>query len=354
MTDALQATDAHRQASADLLNLLGRWFEPAINIQAIGDWREILSIAIATKTVGLLGPAVTRSVSSLPPEAAKQITAARRNILIANLHNVDWTVKTIKPLQKAGIDPIVFKGALRARAVYSTWDARRSSDIDLLVRPEDYDRARQILIADGMISQVPDTSSWWHHYLGESPYARPNTTSPIVDLHHSVQQPGGPYPTRMDDFFKDSVVEKVGSSEIRMLSAHHALLVCAINYGKAVRARKPWLAEMHEFSKATRFMNSSDLQRFMRHAEINNLQRLVGECFKISETVFPKQGAVTDELAVFLNSIGIYSEFRFDRLARMWNWIDGNPIIRSKRFTFSLLRILRTEIALRREGLASI
>lgn len=344
-------SDARRQVSSDVLYLLARWFEPATELRVIEDWDAVLAVANATKTIGLLGPAIADPGVQMPPEVARKVAEARRGILFANLHNIDWTVKTVGPLHEAGIETVVFKGALRSQHVYATMDARRSSDIDLLVRPENYARAREILIADGLIAQVPDDSVWWHRCLGESPYRRPDTASPIVDLHRTVQQPGGPGPTRFDEFFKRSVGQSVGSRSVSTLSPHHALLVCAISYGKAVRAQKPWLAEIHEFAWTLRAMTLVERTTFLDLAKRNRLLRLVTECLGLCDTFFASHpGFVREREALLLASIGNYPKMRFARLRHLWKWIDGAGPVRLGRFGSEMLRIVRSELAFRREG----
>ncbi len=355
MTTAPIADDARRQTSGALIDLLGRWFDPTPGHPDSAFPDDLLMVAMDTKTIGLLQPVTVDA----PANANVRIAEARRAILFGNLRNLDWTVKAVAPLQQAGIDVIVIKGALRSHEVYGTWDARRSSDIDLLVRPGDYDRARRVMIADGLVAQVPDASVWWHRCLGESPYARSDGSSPIVDLHHSVQQPGGPYPANIDGFFTDSVARSIGPNAIRTLSAHHALLVCAINYGKAVRARKPWLAEIHEFTRSTRTMTRGGMAALLDDAKHQQLLRLVTECLDISDTLFPRSSfprssyAAPEREALALASIGIYPEMQFERLGHLWKWIDGAGPVRLARFGSGMLRIIQSEIALRREGLAT-
>lgn len=354
MTSAFIANDARRQASLDLPDLIGKWFASAPQLPAPTEWQAVLDVADETKTIGLLGPALADLSMDAAPEILRRIEDARRRILVGNLRNLDWTVRILQPLRRAGIETIVFKGALRSHHVYATWDARRSSDIDLLVRPRDYDRAREALIADGMVAQVPDASVWWHHCLGESPYARADGASPLVDLHHSVQQPGGPYPADMEAFFDDSVVQSVASHTIQTLSLHHALLVCAINYGKAVRARKAWLAEIHEFAWCTRKMTEDELAALLDHAQRHRLLRLVTECLGICETLFPRSLPISPERgALALAAAGVYPEVQFERLGHLWKWIDGAGLTRIGRFGSEMFRIVRSEIALRREGLAT-
>ncbi|UUL82377.1 nucleotidyltransferase family protein [Sphingomonas qomolangmaensis] len=353
MNNALCADKVPLQSSLDLLRWLGNGLTPAGEIPAVADWGSVLAAATATKTIGLLGRVAGDPAAGVPAIVAEQIVSARRDILLTNLRNFDWTIKTVNALQAGGIDPIVFKGALRSHHVYATWDARRSSDIDLLVRPEEYCHAQQILAADGMIALVSDTSIWWHRCLGESPYARPDSTSPIVDLHHRVQQPGGPYPRQMEEFFAASMVQNIGSNAIRTLSPHHALLVCAINYGKAVRARKPWLAEMHEFAWMTRSMTRDELTAVRNLAGRNNLQGLVDECLAVSKLLFASSGeASADFERAALSSIGHPASVRFERTSKLWHWMDGNLLRRGGLFTIALSRIARAELALRREGLS--
>lgn len=354
MTNAFVANNARRQASLDVLDLLGLWFAPALRSPALTEWQAVLDVAAETKTIGLLGPALTDPSIDAAPEIVRRVEETRRRILVGNLRNLDWTVRAVQPLHRAGIETIVFKGALRSHQVYATWDARRSSDIDLLVRPRDYEHARQALIADGLVAQVPDASVWWHHCLGESPYARADGTSPIVDLHHSVQQPGGPYPADMEAFFDHGIVHSVGPYAIRTLSLHHALLVCAINYGKALRARKAWLAEIHEFAWCTRRMTEDELALLLNHAQRHRLLRLVTECLDICEMLFPRSTPASPERGMLaLAAIGVYPAMQFERLHHLWKWIDGSGPTRLGRFGSEMLRIIRSEIALRREGLTA-
>ncbi|MCV0383633.1 MAG: nucleotidyltransferase family protein [Erythrobacter sp.] len=331
----------------DLLSLLRLWFAESAPPALVGNWEEVLRFASATKTAGLLAQMADRI--DLPSEAKAGLAGIRDTILVRNLRNLDWTTKAVVALDAAGIRPLVFKGALRARQVYGTWNVRASNDVDILVEQARYNDAQGALARAGFAPQVPQDSRWWHDCLGESPYRRPVADCPFIDLHRSLQQPGGPYPADLGDFFATAVATNYGGVELLTPSPFHAILICAINYGKGLRAHEPVIAPLHEIAFATRDFGPGEHGALRDLARDQGLLRLVEDCLLAARTMFLGE---TDDAAdrppgpaaLALATRPWRDHATFDRSRLLWRWTDGGPAARIGRFGTGLGRVLASNL----------
>ncbi|UVI39093.1 nucleotidyltransferase family protein [Qipengyuania spongiae] len=346
-SDALSELDPSRYAHIDsLLALLGLWFvgeEPSPKVE---DWNTILDIAARTKTAGLVAHVADRV--AVPEGIAGKISQMRDAILVRNLRNLDWTTKAVMALDAAGITSLVFKGVLRSKQVYGTWNVRASNDIDLLVPRSRYDEARKALKEAGFAPQVPDDSQWWHRCLGEAPYRRGDSDCPFIDLHQSLQQPGGPYPLDLESFFDTAITTKFGGVDLRTPDPLHALLICAINYGKAVRAHDPVIAPLHELAYATREFGPDEEEQLRQLARKQGLRRLVDRSLADANTMFPYALDQTDR---DIHSDPVSLAMRpwrerpvLHRTRLIWEWTDGRLPGRVGGFGSGIGRVLMSNL----------
>lgn len=335
-----------------LHTLLAAWFDEEDRPVATSEaWKPVLALAEKTKTAGLLAHPICRTDADA--SFVQAIKSRADATTFRNLRNLDWTVKSVSVLRSAGIEPLVFKGALRAHNVYGMWSARSSADIDLLVRETEYDRAREALVAGGFEAQVPDDSRWWHLHLGEAPYRHPSPQAPFIDLHRTLQQPGGPYPGDLEEFFTDSMNEIVGQIAIKTPSPLHALLICAINYGKAVRAFEPTLAHLHEMSFATRSLGGEYLAVLKEMVARHRLSRLFEDLWSKSQLLFPHPSAAlpwsTEHERILLDAVRFGQQEPFDRTKWLWKWTDGALPARVIGFSKGFARVLSSNYHYRRD-----
>lgn len=337
---------ANPELARDLHSLLAGGFDEPEVPPHVADVDAVLHLATRTKTAGLVAQALQRT--AMDKETADKIAGIRDAILFQNLRNLDWTVKAVEALETAGIRPLVFKGSLRAQQVYATWNARASNDVDLLVDRSQYNDARKALAEAGFAPQVPETSRWWHDHLGEAPYRHQAPDCPYIDLHHRLQQPGGPYPTHLDGFFETALAERYGEHTLYTPDPLHALLICAINYGKAVRVHEPTIAHLHEMSHATRSFDAASLAKLESLAKDLRIFQLFEECWKNSQILFPHgatrvaTGAEIEQTLLAAIPTGQHSAFDNTRL--LWKWADGNLPQRVRRFGVGIARVFRSNL----------
>ena len=219
--------------------------------------------------------------------------------------------------------------------------------------PETYEKAKFALIEKGYNNVVDPRSKWWHHHLGESPFQKVPKKSTVVDLHFSLQQPGGPFPRNLKYILDHAVQQDFGKRSLFLLNNEDALLVTTIGYGKAVRAGEPWLRQAHELAYVYAKSSSEERAKFETNAAEQGLARLYKEAMNISLKIFDPALQDTkfskDTLVMILGAFGMSNNVRFFRTKKLWAWTDGGPGIRSIRFLKEIIRVQQSEAALRFE-----
>ena len=241
---------------------------------------------------------------------------------------------------------MVFKGPVRSQQVYGRWDARPCSDIDILVRPDDYHKACCGLTASGFEALVRKDSKWWHDHLGESPFVKREDGIIVLDLHHAVQQPGGPFPAHVEAFHRDSQTVQMGNGALTTLSSVHALLVTAISFGKALRSSGPWLAHAHELRTDAKAMGEEGFARVRAEAGRQGLSRLFDQAVESAQALFAEADeAAPDRQQMVASAMGMAGLDTFARTRWLWDWCDGAGLSRIAMFADGIWRIVRRDIA---------
>jgi hypothetical protein len=122
------------------------------------------------------------------PEPPRQ--PGRAAGVLAKTLRIDWaTAEVLRTFDAAGVGSLLLKGASFARWLYDRNDPRDYGDCDLLVRPGDFERARESLTAIGFEptydeGEMPD---WWREHAVL--WLR-HSDAVGVDLHHTLEGAG--------------------------------------------------------------------------------------------------------------------------------------------------------------------
>jgi len=119
-------------------------------------------------------------INSIQTTNAYYATAARNILLYRELAGV------LNALAEAGVPTIVLKGAALASTVYPSIAHRPMGDIDLLVRPQDLERAQRTLEAAGY-RFLPEPEERFKpfdtRFTGEMAFRREGCTGALIELH---------------------------------------------------------------------------------------------------------------------------------------------------------------------------
>src|SRR4051812_27772658 len=83
-------------------------------------------------------------IFSLVSAAEPSRHPGRASGVLANTLRIDWgTAEVLRTFEAGGVKSLLLKGATFARWLYTNDDPRPYGDCDLLVRPGDFERARE-------------------------------------------------------------------------------------------------------------------------------------------------------------------------------------------------------------------
>ena len=182
-----------------------------------------------------------------------------QNIAINNLLSVRQQSEIISLLERKGIQSYAYKGSLWAEWLYGDVGKREFGDIDLLIKPEQFEQAIEIFKNAGYL---PDD---YRRYLLEMPgrkaaffrtdYHIPleNTSlnpSSMVEAHWQVA-----YPRLCFDFFsteweKHEATHSLHKSDIRAFSNEYQFLLLLVHHGgKEQWSRIKYIADFAAYLK---------------------------------------------------------------------------------------------------------
>ncbi|MFC3309914.1 nucleotidyltransferase family protein [Blastomonas aquatica] len=350
MPDGVKLADA-----AALVRLLKHSIDPSTNVDSIeGNWERRVHLAMRLRILGILTPSLSSIAERFSPNLRADCAEWNKLALLNNLSNVARSVHAWRTIESAGIKAILFKGPVRSFKVYGRWDARPSSDVDILVHPSEYNSARAALMDAGYSTVSVSDNTWWHKYLGESAFYGPGRSHPLVDLHNKVQQPGTPAPREIEQFFEQSSIVSIGDRTARTFSENHDLMLCIINFAKALRSGSPWIIYAHELMWCTKNSSTEDLKAIADLAAKNRIERLLSVTMTLSKQLFGHndihQTSEPERYKVIASAFGTVAPRLMRRTNLLWNWTDGSTTTRSYNFLRELLTAYRSEIAFRKNA----
>lgn len=128
------------------------WSRPefAASFDDIGHWDAFIAL-VDRHRVPALAYAALRNTPPLavPPEVLSALRERDRVCRLQALHQAQKTVQLVRAFDAQGISVLPLKGVVLSKRLFSDFALRQSKDIDLLVHPEDFDRAEALLIERG-------------------------------------------------------------------------------------------------------------------------------------------------------------------------------------------------------------
>jgi Uncharacterised nucleotidyltransferase len=197
------------------------------------DWRAVVAQAVQQG----LAPLVHTGLPAIAPGAPDGTRAELRAAYLgAAVRTEAWVGPTleraIEALRGTGLEPIVLKGAALAYQAYPEPAQRTLSDIDLLLPPEQVDRASAVLLECGFWTDDSDPHPDHHlrpHYGDEGLVG--------VELHHALLPEPNPYTIDLERIRARTLIKQLGRVEARVLAAPDALLFTCIHLAYAHRYR---------------------------------------------------------------------------------------------------------------------
>ena len=137
-------------------------------------------------------------------------TAYRKSVWSTNAPALS-TIYLLAPLfERESIPHVFIKGPLMLQELYRDYFFRHSTDVDVLVARECFQRAATILEEVGFAIEPDCKNIYFRIFLGEQHYSPPSEKFTAVDLHKSMRHPSGPATKLMETFLKPHLHQRIG------------------------------------------------------------------------------------------------------------------------------------------------
>ncbi|MEW5919227.1 MAG: nucleotidyltransferase family protein, partial [Gemmatimonadota bacterium] len=164
-------------------------------------------------------------VRPTPPESERQLEHLSSIAAFNAEHLRARLEETLSVYQREGIEVILLKGAALANTIYPSFIERPMGDIDVLVRPEQSERAHAVAQTVGWTwdtAQFPSRRYAGHHHL--PPLDDVGRTGVRLELHTGIAIDGHPFALSFDELRARGHDVRVGTARATVPSGEHLLL----------------------------------------------------------------------------------------------------------------------------------
>lgn len=230
------------------------------------DWSFCKQEAVRHGVVSLLCDAFDRSdavTDLVPTDVRDELENYRRATARRNLRLTGKLVNLVDYFDDADVDVLPFKGPVLAEKAYGDLTARRFADLDLLVRPEAFPAAEQILRTAGYRERSSETPT---HTKIERQFGRVKvflTDDHVVELHQRLLHRRCGRGIRVDRLFERATTVDVAGTTIPTVPPEETLVIAAVHGTKHRWERLEWLCAVVALLDRT----DPDWTRVRREAE---------------------------------------------------------------------------------------
>lgn len=218
-------------------------------------WPSLLQLANDHHVLPLVERSLGQFAQALIPESlTNQLREQSAAILRQNLFRLGHLIHVLELLNAHRIRAIPYKGPAVAALAYGNVGLRRFGDLDILVHPGDYFRARDLLLSDGC-SLVDDR--------GNECCLMDDTHGHEVDLHRALMPGRVPFDLDFDRCHARCQPVVVGGRQITTFSPEDTLLVLCVQLVKDASGTPPLflikICDIAELLRAHPGMNWDDV-----------------------------------------------------------------------------------------------
>ncbi|RVD16294.1 MAG: hypothetical protein EOS73_15015 [Mesorhizobium sp.] len=237
------------------------------------DGAKIADIARLNKVATFVLKALSRAPAlERPPELFRWLDTYRRRTVSMNASCIMDSMAVHDVLRASEIDFVFLKGPFQQQLLYDDHFMKPSGDVDILVSPLGFFRARDALRQIGYEVSGKSNSVWWVRFLGEQHMTRDDgPRSSTVDLHYRLQQPGSPSPRDADGFLRRKRQVEIAGATVPFTSVADTLLLSCISVAKALFNREPCAGYVCDIGTSAARLDEADQQRLLDAATVQGL-----------------------------------------------------------------------------------
>jgi hypothetical protein len=220
-------------------------------LQTSVNWERLLHLASEHRLFPVLHDVLRHHL--VPADVLQELREVARDTMLVNLSLSHHLRDILLALEAEKIPVLVFKGLVLAATMYNNLGLRDFADLDLLVRPQDFDRATAVLVRLGF--EVELNTHWEVHFIHSE-------RDCAVDLHRSLTPRFMPMKLRFEDFMATSQRVTIAGTTLTTLSLEDAIILQCVHLVKDC-----WDVKT-QFRTHLRFHKLCDLARSLHHPDL--------------------------------------------------------------------------------------
>ncbi len=262
------------------------------------DWNKFIRLAEHHGVLPLAAHNLIEAVGAevgcgLPLEIERSLQSAYEVNLRRNLWFSAELVRIMQQFEQRGVQVVPYKGPVLAQSLYGDVGLRSFSDLDFLISPSDFERAKEALAEIGYRPNIelrPAIERLWLRIGYERSFDGASGRNLVelqwgvlpyfyaVDLHRAG--------VNTDDMRIEGMLQRagrvlVGGGEVPCLSPEDSLLVLCLHAAKHLWTRLIWICDIAETVR----LPMIDYALLFLRARKLGLSRIVGICFWLVKNV---------------------------------------------------------------------
>jgi hypothetical protein len=279
------------------------------------DWDEVLRLAEHHGALPLAARNLMEHGRGLSPEFEHRLRTAYETNLQRSLWFTAELTRIMKYFERAGLRAVPYKGPVLAQSAYGDLGLRSFFDLDFLISPFDFERAKQALIEIGYRPTAelsPAVERFWQRNGNERSFDSSSGKN-LVELQWALLPRFYGIDLDVEDLLSRAGREVVGGCEVACLSSEDLLLVLCVHAAKHLWTRLIWLCDIAETMR-TQAIDYPVV--FARASELGVARMLGVSLWLVKHVLGSKIPPEADELIASDSEIAILGSEFAARLAR--------------------------------------
>ena len=241
------------------------------------DWSEVLRLAEYHGVLPLAARNLIEVARGLPPEVERSLRSAYEANLRRSLWFAAELARIMQHFERRQLRAVPYKGPALAQLIYGDLSLRSFSDLDFLISPVDFDRAKQALAEIGYrpaADLTPDVERFWLRTGYERSFDSAAGKN-LVELQWALLPHFYAVDLRVEDLLARAGTAVVGEREVLCLSPEDSLLVLCLHAAKHLWTRLIWLSDIAETLRSYSGTHTIDYSLVFSRARALGIARIL-------------------------------------------------------------------------------
>ncbi len=247
------------------------------------DWNELLRLA---EHHGVL-PLLARNLSAHAHGLALEVERSLRSAFEANVSRNLWfageLIRIADRFEREKVQAVAYKGPVLAESAYGDVALRNFGDLDFLISPTDFGRAKEALGELGYrpsLELSPAVERFWLRHGYERPFDSA-AGKYLVELQWALLPSFYAVDLRVDELLGRSVPTSLAGHEVPVLSPEDSLLVLCLHAAKHLWLRLIWVCDIAETLRT----QAVDWAAVSARARASGVVRIVGVSLWLAQSL---------------------------------------------------------------------